>query len=571
LTGQDERNEGSGSGEPSPPELIAGRYEARSRLGAGAFGEVIRAHDHTLDRDVALKRIRLELFAEPGQLEEVQQRFQREARVAARLRHPNIVTTHDILTDASGSYIVMEMVEGRTLQSALLDRGALGLEETAGILAQVAAALDHAHEHGVVHRDVKPANVMIEPSGHVKVMDFGVAKVESGANLTSSGLILGTPNYIAPEQARGDKVDGRADLFSLGCILYECLSGQKPFHAETVAAILIKILTEEPPTVDAARRGLPPAVADVVRRAMAKAPERRYPRGADLIAALCAAADLPPPTLLPVAATAAAAGPDVDGELELDEPEEAGERTAVSAAPPRPRPATGATGRWRSPRISLVAALAVVAVTAILLTAAPLWRALAPSAPSATEGAPLVQREDVGFFGKLLGLKPRLVITVPAESSVRLALSSPLTSETAAEGDAFDAVVADPVVVEGTEAIPAGTRARGHVAGARSAGRTSERAELTLELDRLSLEDGQTLYVRSKPLLVRARSGARRDAGVAGTLAEIRSAVGGFFGGKKGAGTPAPTRGEQVELSPGASLVFDLGEAVRVTRPVGES
>jgi tRNA A-37 threonylcarbamoyl transferase component Bud32 len=567
LNGHDERNEGSG--DPSPSELIAGRYEPRARLGAGAFGEVIRAHDHRLDRDVALKRIRLELFAEPGQLEEVQQRFQREARVAARLRHPNIVTTHDILTDASGSYIVMEMVEGRTLQSVLLDRGALGLEETAGILAQVAAALDHAHEHGVVHRDVKPANVMIEPSGQVKVMDFGVAKLESGANLTSSGLILGTPNYIAPEQARGDKVDGRADLFSLGCILYECLCGQKPFHGETVAAILIKILTEEPPTVDAARRGLPPAVADVVRRAMAKTPERRYPRGADLVAALCAAADLPPPTLLPVAATASAADADVDGVLELDEPEDAAERTAVSAGPPPgARPATGATSFWRSPRVSLVGALVLVAGIAILLTAAPLWRVLAP--PPVTEGAPLVQREDVGFFGRLLGQKARLVITVPAESSVRLALSSPLTSETAAEGDAFDAVVADPVVVEGTEAIPAGTRARGHVSGARAAGRTSERAELTLQLDRLSLDDGQTLYVRSKPLLLRARSGARRDAGVAGTIAELRSAVGGFFGSRKGAGTTVTTKGEDVELSPGASLVFELGVGVRVTRPTGE-
>jgi serine/threonine protein kinase len=566
LSGQEEQDESTGSRSPTPSGLIADRYEARARLGAGAFGEVIRAHDHRLGRDVALKRVRLELFAEPDQLEEVRRRFEREARVAARLHHPNIVTTHDILTDASGSYIVMEMVEGRTLQSVLLDRGTLGLEETVAILAQVAAALDHAHDHGVVHRDVKPANVMIEPSGHVKVMDFGIAKLESGANLTSSGLILGTPNYIAPEQARADKVDGRADLFSLGCILYECLCGQKPFHGDSVAGILMKILTEEPPPLDAAGRGLPPAVADVVRRAMAKAPQRRYGRGADLVAALCAAANLPPPTLLPSAATVSPASVDVDGELELDEPEEASVRTVVSTGPRTgASPGTGTPGRWRSPRVSLVAALVVVAVTAILLTAAPLWRVLVPSGPPATEGTPLVQREDVGFFGRLFGQKPRLVITVPADSSVRLALSSPLTSETATEGDSFDAVVADPVTVEGTEAIPAGARARGHVSRVRSAGRTSGRAELTLELDRLALDDGQTLYVRSKPLLVRARSGARRDVG--GTLADIRAAVGGFFGSKKGAGTTVTTRGEEVELSPGASLVFDLGEAVRVTRP----
>jgi serine/threonine-protein kinase len=248
-----------------------------ARLGAGAFGEVHRAHDRLLGRDVAIKRIRLESFAEPARLEEVKKRFLREAQVAARLRHRNIVTTHDIVSSSGTSFIVMELVLGRTLQSLLQERGRLGLEETIRILEQVAAALDHAHESGVVHRDVKPANVMIEPSGHVKVMDFGIAKLEAAASLTSTGSLMGTPNYMSPEQAQGKKVDARSDLFSLGCVLYECLTGARPFQSPSVPEILVKVLTEEPPPVNFEVLGLPRELGLVLRRAMAKEPSSRYP------------------------------------------------------------------------------------------------------------------------------------------------------------------------------------------------------------------------------------------------------------------------------------------------------
>ena len=165
---------------------------------------------------MAVKRIRLEAFAEASQLEDVKQRFLREAQVAARLRHANIVTTHDIVATAGTSFIVMELVHGQTLQAVLQERGRLPLDETIALMAQAAAALDHAHANQVVHRDVKPANIMLEPGGDVKVMDFGIAKLETGANLTTTGSIMGTPNYMSPEQAKGMKVDGRSDLFSLG-------------------------------------------------------------------------------------------------------------------------------------------------------------------------------------------------------------------------------------------------------------------------------------------------------------------------------------------------------------------
>ena len=158
-------SEAVGPGSATLAGLLGERYRTVARLGSGAFGDVYRAHDGVLGRDVAIKRIRLESFVEPAQLEEVKQRFQREAQVAARLRHPNIVTTHDIVSSPASSFIVMELVEGRTLQSLLAERRRLPLDEAARLLGQVAAALDHAHASGVVHRDVKPANVMVEPSG----------------------------------------------------------------------------------------------------------------------------------------------------------------------------------------------------------------------------------------------------------------------------------------------------------------------------------------------------------------------------------------------------------------------
>ena len=266
-------------------ELLGERYTPISRLGEGTFGEVIRARDAVLGREVAVKRVRLEAFSAPGQLEEVQARFLREAQVAARLRHPNIVTTYDIVSTARSSFIVMELVDGRDLQALLQERGRLGLNETLDLLGQVAAALDHAHVNGVVHRDIKPANIMIEPSGRVKVMDFGIAKVEQGGNLTSTGLIMGTPNYMSPEQAKGLRVDARADVFSLGCVLYECLSGTKPFQDDSVTAILLKVVAEPAPPIDFATLRLPRALDGVLRKGMAKEPGRRFASPGELMEA----------------------------------------------------------------------------------------------------------------------------------------------------------------------------------------------------------------------------------------------------------------------------------------------
>ncbi len=194
-------------------EVLGSRYRFVSRLGAGAFGDVYCVHDTVLERNIAVKRVRLDAFADAAQRKELRERTVREAIVAARLKHPHIVTIHDIVDRPDMCFILMEYIEGVTLAKLLKDRGRLSVEDTARLLGQAASALDFAHQKGVVHRDIKPANIMIEAGGgNVKVMDFGIAKSDA-SELTAAGSVLGTPNYMSPEQARGELTIGPpADL-----------------------------------------------------------------------------------------------------------------------------------------------------------------------------------------------------------------------------------------------------------------------------------------------------------------------------------------------------------------------
>jgi serine/threonine protein kinase len=267
-------------------DALGDRYKVISKLGVGAFGEVYRARDTILERAVAIKRIRLNACDDPEGLDELKQRFMREAQVAAQLQHPNIVTVYDIVSTPDMTCIVMELLDGTSLKWMLASKKRLDLPRAIDILSQVAEALDYAHQQKVVHRDVKPANIMITASGQVKVTDFGIAKIESSTNLTASGSIVGTPNYMSPEQARGEDVDGRSDLFSLGCVLYECLAGQKPFRSSNLTGVLMGIVYDEPSPIDWEKVGLPAAVQRVVRGALAKDPAQRFASGAELVQAL---------------------------------------------------------------------------------------------------------------------------------------------------------------------------------------------------------------------------------------------------------------------------------------------
>ncbi len=267
-------------------EALNGRYEVRKCVGKGAFGEVYKAHDTLLNRVVAIKRIRMDQLTDSDHADEIRARFLREAQVSAQLQHPGIVALYDVISLRDTSYIIMEFVEGKTLAQTLTSKKTLRASETVQLLSQVADALHHAHQQKVVHRDVKPANILITPTGVAKIADFGVAKAEATADLTAAGAILGTPDYMSPEQARGSAVEGRSDLFSLGCILYECLAGKKPFAAKNLTGVLLRIINEEPVPIDFDARKLPRELEPVLERALSKDLAGRFSSGEELARAL---------------------------------------------------------------------------------------------------------------------------------------------------------------------------------------------------------------------------------------------------------------------------------------------
>ena len=280
----------AGPPDPSTARKVAkalgDRYKIISKLGMGAFSDVYKARDTILNRTVAIKRIRLDACDDLAELDELMSRFLREAQVAAQLQHPNIVTIYDILTTEGMTFIVMELVDGVTLKWELALKERLSLSDAIDVLSPVAEALDYAHQQKVVHRDVKPANIMIAASGKVKVTDFGIAKAESSSNLTAAGTIVGTPDYMSPEQAQGRDVDGRSDVFSLGCVLYECLSGNRPFRSNNLTGVLLEIVNHEPHPVDWENAGLPSAIQAIVRRALVKKPSQRFASPVELVDAL---------------------------------------------------------------------------------------------------------------------------------------------------------------------------------------------------------------------------------------------------------------------------------------------
>jgi len=253
------------------------------------MGIVYLAKDPLIGRLVALKTIRPAAHADDDETKEFQQRFIREAQAAGILNHPSIVTVHDIGQDeASGmSFIAMEYVEGSNLKEMLSQGRTLTYEQIGDIVAQIAEAVDFAHSKGIVHRDVKPANIILLEGNRAKITDFGIAKIASGAaNLTTTGQFLGTPNYMAPEQIKGAAVDGRTDIFSLGICLYECLTRRKPFGGDSLTSISYKIVHESFPPLGEINPQIPEAFEEIVAQCLAKDPAKRYQRGKDLAAAL---------------------------------------------------------------------------------------------------------------------------------------------------------------------------------------------------------------------------------------------------------------------------------------------
>ena len=253
-------------------EVIGDRYELEELVGTGGMSNVYRAHDRLLERTVALKLLH-DRYSDD---DEYVERFRREARAAARLSHPNIVTVIDRGEQDGRQFIVFEHVAGANLKQVVRERGALPIKQAIELVLQVARALSFAHEHGLVHRDVKPQNVLLNGDGRAKVTDFGIARTHDVEGVTITGTVLGTSHYISPEQARGEQVDAQSDVYSLGAVLYELLTGEVPFPGDNFVAVAMRHIREEPPSVLEKRPEVSVRLAAAVERALEKDSARRF-------------------------------------------------------------------------------------------------------------------------------------------------------------------------------------------------------------------------------------------------------------------------------------------------------
>jgi len=271
-----------------PGALLDGRYEVKEVLGMGGMGVVYRAFDRELQEPVAIKTLRPEAMSgDPVALE----RFKQEIRLARKIAHRNVVRTYDLGQVNGMYYLTMEYVEGTSLKQLISSRGKLPMPVTLTIGKQLCRALEVAHAEGVIHRDIKPQNMVVEPSGFLKVMDFGIARLANppkGKGLTEAGMSIGTPDYMSPEQLSGGELDLRSDLYSAGVVLFECVTGRVPFEAETTWSLIAKHLEEEPPDPRALNAEVPEALARVILKAMGKDRDARFATAAEMHDALAA-------------------------------------------------------------------------------------------------------------------------------------------------------------------------------------------------------------------------------------------------------------------------------------------
>jgi len=438
----------------SDQQRIGERYELQHSIGIGGMARVYLAHDRVLNREVAVKVLNPALAADPLFVE----RFRREAQAAAALNHPNIVTIYDTGATDDTYYIVMEYVRGPNLKERIRERGPLPERDALAIGAQVAAALGAAHAHHLIHRDIKPHNVLLSPSGSAKVTDFGIARAAGASQLTATQTVMGTAHYLSPEQALHQPLDGRSDLYSLGVVLYEALTGQVPFEGDSLVAVAMRQVHDAPPPMRQVKADISPRAESVVMRAMAKDPAARYQSAAEMEVALVEASRAPEPPASRRTRTRPA--PVVTAILPTSLPPGMAEPPPIADQPahvPPPMHTERRRRRWLAVPV-LAALCAIIALAGVFAlrsagggqaataaptvaaraTANPQASAVVAAAPSATSPiaatATPAPQATVAIVPTVVAALPTIAPTVPAPAvapTVQAATPMPLAAPTA--------------------------------------------------------------------------------------------------------------------------------------------
>jgi serine/threonine protein kinase len=484
-------------------KAISGRYKIEQELGAGGMSTVYRATDLNLRRTVAVKLIHTHLSRDP----QFVRRFESEATVVARLKHPNIVQVYDFNNDGGTYYIVFEYVAGESLQNRLVRlaaaRRVMFVEKSVEIAASIADALDYAHQRDVIHRDVKPANVMLDEQGQAILTDFGIAKIVGGTQHTASGVMLGTARYVSPEQVQGHPVSSQSDIYSLGATVFEMVTGRPPYQGDSVISVLMAHVNEPLPDLNQIRPGLPPGLSAVIGKAMAKEPSARFRTAGEMAQALRAAASGRPtpglvdtgaataylggsqPAAAPVTAGAAHSGAGSTGAATVLE-------NASPGGPPSPAPqASGRSSGGRLSRNSLLAILGVAAVLLVLCAGAIIGYTLLSGDKSdagATEQAAIALTGDASATAAAVAVVPGTPEEAPATQSVAAtatatptAMATPTIAATEAPTDAPSPTATNtpPPTLAPTQPLPTAT--------------PTAPASLSSQITSITLQDG--IYV----------------------------------------------------------------------------
>jgi eukaryotic-like serine/threonine-protein kinase len=386
-----------------------GRYQILGELGRGAMGVVYKAYDKEIGRTVAMKTIPLEV--PPEERDALVDRLRQEARTAGCLDHPNVITIFDVGEEGGLFYVTMQYVQGETLSDILAKKNLLSVMSVVELMDQVCSGVGFAHQAGIIHRDLKPSNLMITKQGNAKVLDFGIAKL-GDAGLTRAGMIVGTPSYLSPEQAAGRRLDQRSDIFALGAVLYEALTGERAFPGESTTSIIYKVMNEDPVPVSAIEPTLPLELDAITRKALAKDPNRRFQTCEDMCRALKAAKESQK------ASMTGRVKP-----LDIPLPEEAAAKPGSSATLAMPPPSGSKKTLW-------IAGGAVAALVAVGAVAVPMMRKPQPSQPARSEvsspaaTAPASQPVSAPVPAEGPGVSPLVSIPVPATETAKPAKSA---------------------------------------------------------------------------------------------------------------------------------------------------